>query len=268
MRWSLPANIYLFKDNNRNTRKRYEICSKLTIKTYERRHWHDLVLLSLLLTSNIYYTFFYVSIGYYEEGIVCWASSLFNDFLHGRWGWTTEIPIFISLYHFLWSWECSEAAGRICFKKELLFKILQNLQKTTCARAFLNKVRLAKRLRRQCFPVNFSKYVRKPFLQNTSGRLLRRLEKSSWLLVEDIFQPCKFLILIDSIFMGLAMECRNFIFKPFTKERRNSLEFSGICYDMLFMFVIVGKVVNLLLPFATYMNSFYVLFVSFSPCMK
>ena len=29
--------IYLFKDNNRNTRKRCEICSKLTIKTPERR---------------------------------------------------------------------------------------------------------------------------------------------------------------------------------------------------------------------------------------
>ena len=28
-----PANIYLFKVNNKNTRKRCEICSKLTIKT-------------------------------------------------------------------------------------------------------------------------------------------------------------------------------------------------------------------------------------------
>ena len=32
-----PTKIYLFKVNNRNTRKRYEICSKLTIKTLERR---------------------------------------------------------------------------------------------------------------------------------------------------------------------------------------------------------------------------------------
>ena len=32
-----PANIYLVKVNNRNTRKRCEICSKLTIKTPERR---------------------------------------------------------------------------------------------------------------------------------------------------------------------------------------------------------------------------------------
>ena len=34
-----PANIYLFEVNNRNTRKRCGICSKLTIKTPERRHW-------------------------------------------------------------------------------------------------------------------------------------------------------------------------------------------------------------------------------------
>ena len=32
-----PANIYLFKFNNGNTRKRCEICSKITIKTQERR---------------------------------------------------------------------------------------------------------------------------------------------------------------------------------------------------------------------------------------
>ena len=32
-----PAHIYLFKVNNRNTRKRYEMSSKLTIKTPERR---------------------------------------------------------------------------------------------------------------------------------------------------------------------------------------------------------------------------------------
>ena len=30
---------YMLKINNRNTRKRCEICSKLTIKTPERRHW-------------------------------------------------------------------------------------------------------------------------------------------------------------------------------------------------------------------------------------
>ena len=32
------ASIYLLKVNNRNTRTKREICSKLTIKTPERRH--------------------------------------------------------------------------------------------------------------------------------------------------------------------------------------------------------------------------------------
>ena len=34
-----PAGNYIFNVNNRNTRTRCEICSKLTIETPERRHW-------------------------------------------------------------------------------------------------------------------------------------------------------------------------------------------------------------------------------------
>ena len=34
-----PANIYLFKVNNKNTRKMCKVRSKLTIKTPERGHW-------------------------------------------------------------------------------------------------------------------------------------------------------------------------------------------------------------------------------------
>ena len=58
-----PVGIYMFQVNNRNTRTRCEICSKLLIKTSERRHWrrsgvfivkfeHDshLVVVFLLLT--------------------------------------------------------------------------------------------------------------------------------------------------------------------------------------------------------------------------
>ena len=60
------AGNYLPKVNNRNTRKRCEACSKLTIKTLERHHWRrsgvfivnfehisHLALVSLLLTLNI-----------------------------------------------------------------------------------------------------------------------------------------------------------------------------------------------------------------------
>ena len=61
----IPAGIYLFKVNNRNTRTRCEICSKLTINTPERRQWRrsgvfivnfehisHLVLVFLLLTLS------------------------------------------------------------------------------------------------------------------------------------------------------------------------------------------------------------------------
>ena len=34
-----PANNYLFKANNSNIRKKYETCSKLTIKTPEQSQW-------------------------------------------------------------------------------------------------------------------------------------------------------------------------------------------------------------------------------------
>ena len=34
-----PADIYLLKVKNRNTRTRCEICSKLTMKTPRRRQW-------------------------------------------------------------------------------------------------------------------------------------------------------------------------------------------------------------------------------------
>ena len=62
---ALPANIYIFKFNNRNTIKKCEICLKWRIKTPEQRQWRcsgviiinfehisHLVLVSLLLTLN------------------------------------------------------------------------------------------------------------------------------------------------------------------------------------------------------------------------
>ena len=49
--WYNPAGSYMFKVNNRNTRTRCEVCSKLTIKTPERRHW-----CLYCLTLNIFHT--------------------------------------------------------------------------------------------------------------------------------------------------------------------------------------------------------------------
>ena len=52
-----PAKNCFLIVTNRNTRKRCDICSKLTIKNAERRHVNDVVLMFLLLTLNIFYTF-------------------------------------------------------------------------------------------------------------------------------------------------------------------------------------------------------------------
>ena len=48
---TFPANIYLFKLNNRNTRKKWKICSKLTVT--------NVFLVLLSLTLNLFHTFFY-----------------------------------------------------------------------------------------------------------------------------------------------------------------------------------------------------------------
>ena len=55
----IPINFYLFKVNHRNTRKRCEICSKLSIKTPERRQWplSGIFIANFKLISNIILVF-------------------------------------------------------------------------------------------------------------------------------------------------------------------------------------------------------------------
>ena len=55
---------------------------------------------------------------------------------------------------------------------KFVLEISQNSQENACARVSL----LKKRLWHRCFPVNFVKFLRTPFLQNTSGQLLLNLE--------------------------------------------------------------------------------------------
>ena len=68
--------IYLLKVNNRNTKSRSEICSKLTIKTPERHQCtNNVVLVSLLLTLNILYTCSDIFIVNFENVIAGWRLS-------------------------------------------------------------------------------------------------------------------------------------------------------------------------------------------------
>ena len=54
--YSFPAGIYMFKVNSRNIRTRRKICSKLTIKTPERRHWQKkkLTLIYKILMQKVH----------------------------------------------------------------------------------------------------------------------------------------------------------------------------------------------------------------------
>ena len=68
----------------------------------------------------------------------------------------------------------------------VFLEISQNSQENTCVRAScLIKLQARpatlpkKRLWRRCFPANFVKYLRTPFLQNTSGRLLLHINTSN-----------------------------------------------------------------------------------------
>ena len=58
--YSSPTEIYLFKVNNRNTRRMCGICSKLTIKTPEGRHWRSssVFIVNFELISHIVLAFF------------------------------------------------------------------------------------------------------------------------------------------------------------------------------------------------------------------
>ena len=66
------------------------------------------------------------------------------------------------------------------FERKMFLAISQKLQESTCARvSFFNKIAgfslWKERSWHRCFHVTFVKFLRTPFLQNTSGRLLLSL---------------------------------------------------------------------------------------------
>ena len=74
------------------------------------------------------------------------------------------------------SYRVTEAVIRGCSVKKVFLKFSQNLQKNPVPESILNKVAdlrpatlFKKRLWHRCFPVNFAKFLRTPFLLNTSG---------------------------------------------------------------------------------------------------
>ena len=112
-KFSLLTNIYLFKVNNRNARKSCEICSKLTIKTPERRSWRR---------SGV----FIVNFEHILHLFLVFLSSTLNKLmLAGR-------SLNKSMFKLSVSWN-SEATVRRCSVKYMLSKISQISRETTCA---------------------------------------------------------------------------------------------------------------------------------------
>ena len=115
--WHLPnpANIYLFKFNNRSLRKRCESCSKLTIKIPEPRYRCRSGFLLLLL--NIFHIFSSVSIVTFEQVNVYWECSLKLDREKQLWALTVRIKPFFVIVLF-WTESLTYQCPR-------LFKILR-----------------------------------------------------------------------------------------------------------------------------------------------
>ena len=80
----IRANIYLpVQHNNRSTRKKCEICPKLTIKTPERRH--QLLLCVCIINfeqlSQVFLVFLFSAVNF-EQVNVCWEISNFMTLCH------------------------------------------------------------------------------------------------------------------------------------------------------------------------------------------
>ena len=98
--------------------------------------------------------------------------------------WKEVIPEF---YYPFKAFIVKSSQQRCSIKKGVLRDFTKFTGKPFCQGLFLNKVA---GLRYKGFPVNFVKFVKTPFLQNTSGRLLlklflmwmfwKRFQSSSW----------------------------------------------------------------------------------------
>ena len=75
LKWNCPANICLLKVTN-NNRKRFEICSNVTIKTPKRRYWRHSGVFIVTFEWTYFTLFADVSIVDFEQGNFSWVYSV------------------------------------------------------------------------------------------------------------------------------------------------------------------------------------------------
>ena len=103
-----PANNYFFKVNNRSTRKRCEICPKLTIKTPLRRQWRrsSVFIFNLERISHLLLLF---RLFYFEQVNVSWvwsrmaASSNLSNCKINEIIWPKERNLFVFVWARKWN---------------------------------------------------------------------------------------------------------------------------------------------------------------------
>ena len=97
----------------------------------------------------------------------------------------SKICDFKELLGYIVMWKYRNSHQRCSMKKDILRNFAKFTWKHLCQSLFFNKVAgLGLRLWHRCFPMKFSKFLRAPFLQNTSRWLLPEIyissQKNKW----------------------------------------------------------------------------------------
>ena len=123
---------------------------------------------------------------------------------------------------------------RCSVRKDVLRNLTKFTEKHLCQSLFLMKLQafIKKRLRHRCFPVSFAKFLRTPFLQNPSGRLLLHIAQF------NSFHP---FLVIFNLFRNFYFCCRdNFLltqyFGNFFGKVQLIVVFEVFCLFDLFYF--------------------------------
>ena len=101
----------------------------------------------------------------------------------------SSITLYVGIYHSIL--RCSH---RNCSARKVVPRNLEKFSgKHLCQSLFFNiGLRPATLLKKRCFPVNFAKFQRTPFLQNSSGRLLLHATHLLFIMIIYIFILLKY----------------------------------------------------------------------------
>ena len=113
----------------------------------------------------------------------------------------------------------------------MFLEISQNSLENTCARVPF----LIKRLWRRCLPVNFVKFLKTPFLQNTSGWVLPLFSMMALEVWFEVFSEIMFFVPFQVFFFQVSI-----FFKKFSKIRMFFTSLKKCRYEIPVFFVVIS----------------------------